>query len=79
METMTETEELPTIQTLTAAHRCDAECPARAAVQCFDSKDQELLFCGHHYAKYETGIATWAVAVNDERHFNIKQQTPEHA
>lgn len=61
------TEIVTTPPTLTALDRCDAGCGAAAKVL-VKGIEGELLFCGHHYAKHETALDSWAYDVHDERH-----------
>lgn len=65
MEAMTDTQE--SVKVLTALDRCDADCPAGAAVQIHNDKGHELLFCGHHYNKHAKVLESWAYTINDER------------
>lgn len=60
------TETLTTPQ-LKATDRCDAGCGAAAKVL-VKGLQGELLFCGHHYAKHESALESWAYDVLDERH-----------
>lgn len=65
----TDTLEKPEVETptvLNANDRCD-ECGAEAYVHVLMEKG-DLLFCAHHYSKYETKLADKAVQVIDERH-----------
>lgn len=61
------TETLTTAPTLTALDRCDAGCGAAAKVL-VKGVEGELLFCGHHYAKHENKLSSWAYDIVDERH-----------
>lgn len=47
--------------------RCDAKCPAQAFVL-VKFLTGELLFCGHHFDKYEAAILKDSYEVIDERH-----------
>lgn len=59
--------------TLNATHRCD-RCSAAAFVQVNMNASERLpegghlLFCGHHYNKYELALMEFAESVTDERH-----------
>lgn len=59
--------------TLNATHRCD-RCGAAAFVQVNMNVSERLpegghlLFCGHHYNKYEVGLMEFTESVTDERH-----------
>lgn len=53
------------VEPLTLRDRCD-RCGAQAFVRAF-LKDSDLLFCGHHYARYEMALATVVDRVQDER------------
>lgn len=50
---------------LTTYDRCD-RCDAQAWVKA-TGVNGELLFCGHHYNKVESGIKEWAFEIIDER------------
>jgi len=50
---------------LTALDRCD-RCGSQAWVKA-TGVNGELLFCGHHYNKVESGINEWAFKIIDER------------
>lgn len=63
METMEEVKE----QTLTLQDRCD-RCMAQAFVL-VKGMEGELLFCGHHFTKYEEALYNWAYDIIDEREF----------
>lgn len=53
--------------TLTKSDRCDApKCPAQAFVL-VKFMTGELVFCGHHFAKYEASMIRDAYDVVDER------------
>lgn len=57
MTTMIDQENSPTVEAyvFTALDRCDAECSAQAYHRCV--KDGlDLLFCNHHYQKFEEKI-----------------------
>lgn len=58
--TMTETPEYQ----LTANDRCD-QCGAQAFFIC-QGMAGELLFCRHHFTKYEDKIREWAFDIIDE-------------
>jgi hypothetical protein len=51
--------------TLTALDRCD-RCNAQALVSA-KGVNGELLFCGHHYQRYEQSLSNWAYEIIDER------------
>lgn len=51
---------------LTMNDRCD-NCGAQAYVQVLFDQG-ELLFCAHHWTKYETNASGNAVRIIDERH-----------
>lgn len=65
MDTMNTTVTEPT---LTALDRCDAGKCGAAAKVLVKGLQGELLFCGHHYAKNEQALSSWAYDVVDERH-----------
>lgn len=52
--------------TLRATDLCDAGCGAAARVR-VKGVQGELDFCGHHFAKFEKGLDSWAYDVIDER------------
>lgn len=52
--------------TLKATDRCDAGCGAAAKVL-VKGLEGELYFCGHHYAKHESALGSWAFETVDER------------
>lgn len=54
------------LNTLKVADRCD-RCGAQAFVWARFT-DEGLLFCGHHFARWETAIRASARFVLDERH-----------
>ena len=65
----TDTLEKPEVEPtplLNANDRCD-ECGAQAYVQVI-MEAGELLFCAHHYSKYESKLKDKAVTITDERH-----------
>ena len=64
---MTLTEEKNKEQTLKATDRCDA-CNAQAFVL-VSFMNGELLFCGHHFRKYENSLIEQAYDILDEREF----------
>jgi len=51
---------------LNLSDRCDS-CGAQAFVAVTMSTGSELLFCGHHFNKYESVLASKAGSVHDER------------
>jgi hypothetical protein len=52
---------------MTGSEQCD-RCGARAYVACVTRSQQELLFCGHCYGKYEAGLVQIAdVIIHDCR------------
>jgi hypothetical protein len=56
------------LRNLTAADRCD-RCGAQALVSTTMPTGLELLWCGHHFAENETGLAARNACVTaDERH-----------
>lgn len=68
----TKKQDRPKQQGISKLDRCDAECPAQAAVIVYGA-DGELMFCGHHYSKImrdpEGGARLTAFALDtvDER------------
>jgi hypothetical protein len=64
---------------LNALDRCD-QCYAEALVL-VKGVTGELMFCGHHYAKNEAGLANFAYEVIDEREKLVenKAKEPPHA
>jgi len=54
------------LDTLRVADRCD-RCGAQAYVSAQLVGHQPLLFCGHHYRKYEAKLAEAGAAIIDER------------
>ena len=59
---------LPTIPALKQSDRCDS-CGAQAyAAAWFGGSPGPLLFCGHHFTRWEARIREDAVQVRDERH-----------
>jgi hypothetical protein len=50
---------------LAAADRCD-RCGAQAYIRVRLSNGGELLFCGHHGKRYEEGLRTIAIDIQDE-------------
>jgi hypothetical protein len=61
---------------LTRGDRCDS-CGAEAFVLVAMSSGLELLFCGHHFAKNEVGLAAQgaAVTVDNRATINTKPST----
>jgi hypothetical protein len=55
----------PEDRELTLLDRCD-RCNAQAFV-IVNIKDSELLFCGHHYNKYEVALKNVAIRTSDQR------------
>jgi len=51
---------------LTKQDRCDAKCPAQAFVL-VKFLTGELIFCGHHFAKYEAALIKDSYEVIDMR------------
>ena len=64
MDTLTKTEEHTFVSKMA---RCDAKCPAQAFVQ-VKFLTGELLFCGHHFDKYEAKLIKSSYEVDDARH-----------
>jgi hypothetical protein len=56
-------------RTLTLNDRCDAKACGAAALVKVSGVSGELLFCGHHYNKYENteGMKKFAFDIIDER------------
>ena len=52
---------------LLVSDRCD-RCPAQAFVIAVMPSGNDLLFCGHHYAKHETALAARGARIDDHRH-----------
>jgi len=52
---------------LTKQDRCDAHCEAQARVH-ITGPSGTLMFCGHHYEKWETQLTEFAHDIIDERH-----------
>lgn len=62
-----ELETINRVPTLNGKDRCDSgKCGARAAVK-VTGLQGELFFCGHHFAKHEDALASWAFETLDER------------
>lgn len=79
-EVVTKKEDL-TVQNepkLTSLDRCDS-CGAQAFVRAvFTSGD--LLFCGHHAARYEVALEEQALAITDQRdRINVKPSVSANA
>jgi len=55
----------PTERELTLLDRCD-RCNAQAFVIIFIN-NSELLFCGHHYSKYEIALKNVSTKTSDQR------------
>lgn len=66
-------ESRPLSDVLTNADRCDA-CGAQAFVWVNMPNSQNgLLYCGHHFTKYEVNLRKVAIDFFDERHkINVK-------
>lgn len=65
IDTMEETSASAVV--LNKSDRCDAACPAQAFVM-VKFLTGELLFCGHHFDKYEAALLKDSYEVIDERH-----------
>lgn len=63
MDTMVEESSTPS---LSKNDRCDAKCPAQAFVL-VKFISGELMFCGHHFSKYEASMIRDSYDVIDER------------
>ena len=62
------------VATLTAQDRCD-ECGAQAyGIALYG--EAELLFCAHHFTKYEARLAETATKIIDER-WRLSDNRPE--
>jgi hypothetical protein len=59
--------EKPAERTLTGHDRCDS-CGSQAYVKTMMMAG-ELLFCGHHFTRFEAKIRSGAITVVDERQF----------
>ena len=62
-----ETMEQQKTKELKLQDRCD-RCNAQAFVL-VKGMSGELLFCGHHFTKYEVALYDWAYDIVDEREF----------
>ena len=61
-------------QTLKTIDRCD-RCQSQAFVV-VKGIEGDLIFCGHHFTKYEEALYNWAYEIIDEREFiNAKPQS----
>ncbi|MFC4058818.1 hypothetical protein ACFOWE_10965 [Planomonospora corallina] len=61
-------EMIPQTDPLKISDRCD-QCGAQAFVRVIFRRNQDLLFCGHHYGRHESALTARHpyVAVYDER------------
>jgi hypothetical protein len=60
--------------TLNAHDRCDS-CNSQAYVW-VNGVSGDLLFCGHHFAKYEEKLRAYAFEIIDERHkLEVKRES----
>ncbi|SDH39261.1 hypothetical protein [Microbacterium sp. 77mftsu3.1] len=60
---------------LTAMDRCDA-CQAQAYVEVTGpTLSSELLYCAHHFVKYEQKLRAIATSIHDERARLLEDQT----
>ncbi len=66
METMVEETQEKQIDQLNASDRCDY-CKSQAYVW-VNGVNGDLLFCGHHFSKYEEKLRAYAFEVVDERY-----------
>lgn len=62
-------------RTLRPADRCD-RCGAQAFVKVDIASGGDLLFCGHHYARYELALLAYASHVTDERELINARPSP---
>lgn len=62
---MEETQETPKL--MDATDRCDQGCGARAFVMIETDSGTNLMFCGHHYNKFEASLIPIAQRIFDER------------
>ena len=46
---------------------CDTGCGASARVRVENKKGHDLLFCGHHFDKFEANLRAWAYGIHDDR------------
>jgi hypothetical protein len=58
-------------QPLTLSDRCD-RCGAQAFVRVYIG-ESDLLFCGHHYNRYEANLIGCSTGIQDER-FRINEK-----
>lgn len=66
MEDLLVKESVEETDTLNATDRCD-RCGSRAYVW-LNGVTGDLLFCGHHFNKYEDKLRAYAFEIVDERH-----------
>ncbi len=59
--------ETTTAPTLTGLDRCDTGNCGAAAKVLVKGLQGELLFCGHHYHKFEEALSSWSYDIVDER------------
>lgn len=64
-KTLDDMDKTPTERELTLLDRCD-RCNAQAFVIIF-IKNSELLFCGHHYNKFESTLKIVSTRTSDQR------------
>ena len=66
---------------LRVADRCDAHCGAQAFVVVSHATHGSLLWCGHHYAKYEDSLLMqgFLVAIDDRDKINAKPSPSANA
>lgn len=63
--TLDDMDKIQTERELTLLDRCD-RCNAQAFVIIFIN-NSELLFCGHHYSKYEIALKNVSTRTSDQR------------
>jgi len=63
--TLDDKDKTPTERELTLLDRCD-RCKAQAFVIVFIN-NSELLFCGHHYSKFEITLKNVSTRISDQR------------
>jgi hypothetical protein len=74
MEDVLVQESIEETDTLNATDRCDS-CGAQAYVW-LNGVTGDLLFCGHHFTKYEEKLRSYAFEILDERHkMGIKRES----
>lgn len=68
-----ETDERPLSDVLTHADRCDA-CGAQAFIWVnMPNSNSGLLYCSHHFNRFEDGLRKVAIEIYDERYkINVK-------